>query len=180
MTFSDIYKENTNSGIGSFLSAVREIVQDHTETLGSPIFGLDDEQKQALIDRINPYLLFELNQSAETKGTTVEVRGTGIMYISTPEGTTLGVEHISRGDIVTGVIDDVCVYPVPTSECLILAGNGEIPIVDETLSGVIMLKDTCYKTGLNKTGEFELEHDLAEFQIGLPLAHYLQIEEAHS
>ncbi len=103
----------------------------------------------------------------------LNITGDGLMLVSIG-GDILGAENISHGDMLTGTLDDVCVLPVPTVECLLMSDDIETPIVDQTLSAIVMLKNVIYKTGLNKYGVFEVEHDLSNFDIGLPLAHYLK------
>lgn len=179
MVRKDTYIANdSGSELLPFLGTIQGIVQNHVDGLKVPIFTLNEAEQQALIDKINPYLLFELAQTPRVKDLPVEVSGSGMMFISSDDGSILGAEQISNGDILTGVLDEVWAYPVPTAECLILGDSqDEIPVVDQSLSGVVVLKGAKYKTGLNHDGTFQVEHDLGVFQVGLPLSHYLRFQE---
>lgn len=142
------------------------------------IFDLDKDEQQALIDRLNAYLSFELSQMANLKGTPVCVNGFGMMFAAA-DGVVLGGEVVTSDDVVTGVFDGVCALPVPTLECISLGNDLEVPVVDEALSVMVMLKDATYKGGHMPDGTYEVEHDLTELEVGIPLAHPLRVTVAH-
>jgi len=180
MTSIDTISDNNNLDrrrikVEAFFTVLRDLVTRHTQSLNSPIFALSESEKQVVVDKINPYIAFELKQTPDVKGALLTATGYGLMLISTPDGTVIGAEVISHGDIITGRLNDACVLPVPTVESLLLGDADMVPIVDQTLSGVVLLEDACYKTGQNLSGDFEVEHDLSNFQIGLALNHQLSI-----
>lgn len=170
--------EAVQAQLQQLILTLTELTNRHTKNLPLPIFDLDEDAQQNVLDKLNPYVSFELAQNPGLKGIPLNITGAGIMFVSDGTGLILGGETISNGDVITGVLDDVCALPVPTVECLLLADDTETPIVDQTLSPVLMLKNGVYKTGLGSDGEYEVVHDLAIFEIGLPLAHYLKIDVA--
>ena len=173
----DMYKDDIDrASLHAFFRDMQEIVRRNADSIKSPLLAMSVEDKQQLIDKINAYLAFELSQNPRIKHRTVTATGVGMMYLSASDGQVLGAERISDGDVIRGAIDDLCAYSVPTAECLALADEECIPVIDETLSAVLLLQGTVYQTGLSFDGSFEIQHDLREFQIGLPLAHFLDIQ----
>ncbi len=159
----------------TLFATLTEITTRFTPQIDGGVFGLDDEQQQALIDQINPYIRFELANHPELHDLPVRASGGGMMLLSDLEGGILGAEQISFTDEVTGRIADICALPTPTVECLVASNGEEIPSTDQVLSPVLILRQGIFKTNYSEAHGFETEHDLSIYQTCLPLAHYLKI-----
>jgi hypothetical protein len=139
------------------------------------VMAMSEDEQQAIMDRINPHLAFEFSQTAELHGMPLRIDGFGLMFVSDVGGEILGAETISDGDVLTGTLVEACALPVPTMESVKLSDSESTPILGQTMAGVLLLNDAVYKTGLNRSGTFEVEHDLSNFQIGIPLSHSLDV-----
>ena len=139
------------------------------------VMGMTEDEQQALVDRINPYLAFEYAQTPELHGLPITISGYGLMFIADEGGEILGAETVSLGDVVTGTLGEAWACPVPTLESVQLGDTESTPILGQTMAGVLLLNNGVYKTGLNRMGDFEVEHDLANFQLGIPLSHVFDI-----
>jgi len=150
-------------------STLTEIAQRHGSDIPGGIFALDETQQQNLIDKLNPYVRFAFAEHPDLHGLPVQTSGAGMLYVSDLEGNALGAERITEADTVTGHINDVCLFPTPTVSCLAEASEETgIPCTDQILSPILVLNRSILKVGEEK------EVDLANFQVHLPLAHYLQ------
>ncbi len=142
------------------------------------IFDLDKDEQQALVDRLNTYLSFEMRQMSDLKGVPVCVDGYGMMFAAA-DGVILGAEVMTGDAVVSGFLDDVWAFPVPTLECVRLSDSNEIPVVDEALSAMLMLARATYRAGSMPDGTYEVEHDLTDLEVAIPLAHCLKATITH-
>lgn len=168
------HETNRSEELYGFLRTLTTIALDQTRQLPKPVFELDDTEQQQVIERVNAYCRYEFNQVPELHGLAVKACGTGMMFLADDDGVIMGAEQIYEGDVITGLILDPCIFPVPTIECLAVSGDGEIPVDDQTLSGVITLQaGKLTRVSDTQPGAAEV-YDLANFQVSLPLAHYLR------
>lgn len=139
------------------------------------IMSLSEPEQQAHVDKVTPYLTFEFSQRPELHDLPLTINGYGLVFISDTEGSILGAETLSGSDVVSGKLSEVCAFVVPTLESVNHGTADETPILGQTFSTVLILKDVVYKTGTSHDGQYEIEHDLACFQIGIPTSHQLNI-----
>lgn len=137
-------------------------------------FELNTDEQQLQIDRLNDHMAFEFARRPELKGLPLLVSGYGLMLIADGSGEVIGGETISDGDSITGTLDDIWFYPVPTLECVKLGDGESTPIIDVSLSGMLMLQHAQFSTDPLQDGSFGLVHDLDEFSIAVPLSHALR------
>lgn len=179
-TMSEFEQRNTTQARLNELSATCSEIIDRAVRDLQPrtIFGLDKDEQQALIDRLNAYLSFEMSQMSDLKGTPICVDGYGMMFAAT-DGVILGAEVMAGDAIVSGFLDDIWAFPVPTLECVKLSSTKEIPVIDEALSAMLMLVGATYKGGRMPDGTYEVEHDLTDLEVAIPLAHSLNATVTH-
>lgn len=139
------------------------------------IMGLSELEQEALVDKVTPYLTFEFLQRPELHDLPLVVDGYGLVFVSDIGGTILGAETISGSDSLSGKLSEICAFVVPTLESVNHGTADETPILGQTFSTVLILKDVVYKTGKSHDGQYDIEHDLACFQIGVPISHQLNI-----
>jgi hypothetical protein len=166
---------DTELQLQDLFSALTDTAHRYVQALPVDVFALDELQQTDLVDKINPYFRFELGQYPNLHNLTLHATGTGMMFLSDLDGNVMGAETMTDDDVVTGDFTDVCVLPTPTIECLLAQEGESIPIVDQVLSPIIILENGRLKTGKDAFGNFQTEHDLSNFQVCLPLAHYLKI-----
>lgn len=168
------HEADQDKQLDGFLHTLTTIALDQTRRLPKPVFELDDTEQQQLIERANAYCRYEFDQVPGLLGLAVKAYSTGMIFLADDDGVIMGAEQIHEGDVITGAILDSCIFPVPTTECLAVSGDGEIPVDDQTLSGVITLRaGKLTRVSDNQPGVTEV-HDLANFQVSLPLARYLR------
>lgn len=153
---------------------LNEITQRHTLQIPGGIFKLDEEKQQTFVNKINPYLNFEFTNRPELHSLPVTAKGVGMLFLSDMEGNILGVDKIQENDVISGRIEEVCILPTPTTECLLASDEAEIPLIDQVLSPIIVLRNGILKTDFSEEDGYETEHDLSNYQTCLPLAHYLR------
>lgn len=162
--------------LSDLLESCSELTSRHSRSLDPlAILAMKEDDQQALVDAINPHLAFEYAQTPEVHGMLLRITGYGLMFVTDTAGNVLGAETVSHGDIVRGTLREVCAVPVPTMESVGLSTPESTPILGQTISGMLLLDDASYRTGLNASGAYELEHDLGIFKIGIPLNHELEI-----
>jgi len=168
--------DTPDQALTTFAWTCRDIIERHAG-LDDPVvvMAMSEEQQQALVDRINPHLAFEFSQSPELHDLPLKVTGYGLMFVSDVNGEILGAETVSDGDVITGTLGEAWACPVPTLESVQLSNAESTPILGQTMAGVLLLNNAVYKTGLNRSGHFEIEHDLSNFQIGIPLSHIFDV-----
>jgi hypothetical protein len=178
MTSIDIQTttDTPDQALTVFTWVCRDIVQRYAgHDDPAIVMAMTEEQQQALVDRINPHLAFELSQTPELHDVPLKVTGYGLMFVADAGGEILGAETVSHGDVITGTLSEAWACPVPTMESVQLSDAESTPILGQTMAGVLLLNDAVYKTGLNRSGDFEIEHDLSNFQIGIPLSHLFDV-----
>lgn len=175
MTNPELSHDYTKQQLLDFFSTMHDAARRHTQSLSTNIASLSEQEQQEIVDKVNPYIRFELNQHLELQALPLFVTGSGMMYLSDLEGNIMGTETVADGDLITGTFTDACVLPTPTIECLAESDGEEIPVMSQVLSPVIILEAGQFCTDPNMYGEYQIEHDLSNFQICLPLAHYLKI-----
>lgn len=175
MTNPEVSPHYNQQQLADLFSTMHDAARRHTKSLPTNITSLSDQEQQGLVDKVNPYIRFELEQYPELQGAPLLVTGTGMMFLSDFDGNVMGAETIKDGDLILGKFIDACVLPTPTIECLVESSDEEIPVMSQVLSPVIMLEAGQLNTSLDAYGEYQVRHDLSNFQICLPLAHYLQI-----
>ena len=139
---------------------------------------MDEVTQQSIVDQLNPYAAFELSQRPELTGVPLTIVGEGVLFVCDLTGTILGAEVISNGDVVTGELAEVCVLPVPTMDAVYdhTQADAEIPMDSQVLSPVLLLNKAVYKTGMNSDDDFDVEHDLGVYQVGIASEHRLHID----
>lgn len=178
MTNHELSPDYTKQQLLEFFSTMHDAARRHTRSLSTNIAALSDQEQQGLVDKVNPYVRFELQQRPELQALPLLITGTGMLYVSDLEGNIMGAETVTEGDLVTGKFIDACVLPIPTIECLAVSDGEEIPVMSQVLSPVIILEAGQFCTDPDTYGEYQIEHDLSNFQICLPLAHYLKVSVA--
>ena len=163
------HEHDSNRQLSAMFANFQDIIDRHVAELPCPIFEIDAERQQEISDKITAYLRFELEQYEALHGERLTVSGNGMFFASDAEGNVLGVEAISDGDVMMGKLDDICAYPVPTESCVSDRQDGLVRVYDETLTAVLQLEGSVFKTGLNAFGVHEAEHDLRMYTIGVPL-----------
>lgn len=175
MTLSIEYSsshETRGKKLNELVGVCRDITSRYTPDLDPVgILNMSTDDQEALIAKLNPYLEFEYGQIPELQNVPITIRGYGTMLISDLEGCLLGGETISGDDVITGTLYEVCAAPIPTVESVDHSGLDGTPIMGQTISGVLLLKDGRYFSGKMPDGNFMVEHDLDLFQIGIPLSH---------
>lgn len=161
--------------LNDFFDSITQTTRQRASTLGKSIDLLNDIEQQIVISSINPHLRFEMSQRPELSGTPIQATGIGMIYVSDFEGNILGVETLTDDDLVTGTITDICALPTPTVSCLAQAADGEIPDHSQVLSPVLLLDQAIFRSYRSILGTYDNEVDLGNFQVGLPLEHYLRI-----
>lgn len=174
-TFETGTPPSSETRVHALLDDCEKIVDRHAQSMTRPIFDLDADEQQAVVDQLNAYLDFEFSQADIPAGTEVIATGTGLLLVCDESGMIHGAETISHGDVVSGEITDMVVLPVPTFECVLDGSDEGVLTYDQVLSSIVLLGNATYKTGLRSDGLFELEHDLSQYQIGIVMAHPLEI-----
>jgi hypothetical protein len=161
--------------VRALLSECEKIVDRHVQASSRPIFDLDEEEQEAVVDRVNAYIEFEFSQANIPPGTLIGIAGTGLLLVCDGSGNVLGAETISNGDLVYGEMTEMAALPVPTLACVMDSDDESIPGYDQVLSSIVLLGNATYKTGLMRDGSFEVEHDLSPYRIGIVMAHRLEV-----
>ena len=162
----------------ALFASLNEITRRHVQELSTDVSSLDDTEQQALIEKINPHVNFEFQNHTPLHGLPLSATGDGMFFLSDFEGNILGVESITSSDIAIGQLSDICVLPTPTRECLAERNEQEIPLHEQVLSPIVILNNASFKTNRTAAGTYQTEHDLSNYQLCLPLAHYLQFTVA--
>lgn len=168
---------STRRTLDAFLKTLSESVERNVRELGRPVATLSLEETKRLYQRLTYYAGVELLQEEALYSLPIVATGTGMMMVidSDNSGGILDTEIVSDGDIVTGAIDDVMAYSVPTLACIRATGQSEdIPYHSQVMSPMLVLSNARYKTGKKVDGGFRAEHNLSGFHVALALAHDLK------
>ena len=154
---------------------MQSIVTQQLLRLGLPISDLTAESQQILVDRVTPYLRFELAKAEGIwVGAPIVVEGPGGILAADSEGNICGVQDMRDGDTVTGIVDDASVLPVPSLECMRTPDDitQDIATYDQSFSAVIMLQNAQFSTtGASGT---QVVHDLSHLNILVPVVYGMQ------
>lgn len=164
-----------DSQLQELFATLREITQRHSLALPDRLSTLNDQQQRTIIAAIDPYCRFEFDQYPELHGLPVTVTGSGMLLLCNLDGDVIGAEMFDDTDVVNGTIQEICTLPIPIIDCLANSDGEEISFRDQVLSPVLILKDSVFKTDYSDTDGYETEHDLVNYQLGLPLTHYLHV-----
>lgn len=164
---------NIEAHTQAFLKECKNIVNSFSGRLNRPIYDMDHEEQDKIVDRLNAYLKFEYTQTKIPRALPIHATGHGVLFACDEHGTVLGAEIISDGIVIAGKMSAVVSLPVPSLESLIESGKDEIVTVGQVLSPIVMIDDAKYMAGLNENGEYGFVHDLSPFQVGLAMAHSL-------
>jgi len=146
------------------------------------INDLSEDEQQALKDKIDPHLAFELRVSEDFyMGLPIVITGNGGVLISDKDDTLLGAEQMAGDCTITGLVSEVRAYPVPSRSIMIEPrGKDEVvPSYDQSMSAVIILDDATFSTcPSGDDGTFELEHKLGLMRIIVPIVYGMNIRVA--
>ena len=152
-----------------FLDICQEIVQLAVKRLlPNSISDLPKDEQQELVDVIDRQINFEFARKPELKGLPITVTGYGLIYIA-DENETIATEIVDERYIVTGLLDAPCAIPIPTLESIKLSNYDRTPVIDETLSVMLMLD--CARYARNDGAEYQ--EDLSGYSVGISLSHSL-------
>jgi hypothetical protein len=182
MTSIDIPSTNSpDRALSVFTETCRDIIERHVGSVDPAVLmSMSEDEQQAIVDRINPHVAFEFSQTPELHNLPLLISGYGLMFVSDESGVVLGAETISDNDMIIGMLAEAWVLPIPTMESVQLSDVDSTPILGQTMAGILLLNGAVYKTGLNMSGDFQVEHDLSRFQIGIPLSHGFDIRHNSS
>jgi len=159
------------------LSHLQGIVLSFLQRTGQSINELTQEEQQRLVDQIRPHLAFELDASDDIyRGMPIVVEGCGAFLATDDEGSLLGAQVTKDGDVLTGVIDTVQAYPVPSREIVLRSDqNDSLPTYDQSLSAVVVIDGAHFYTGPDSDGVYQAVHDLTGLQIVVPVVYGMPI-----
>jgi len=155
------------------LNDLQGVVSSFMIREGRSINDLTVDEQQALIDRISPHLKFEIGLSQDIyKGMPIVVKGPGAFLVADDEGSLVGAQITAEGDVLTGVVDDVQAYIVPTREVVLNTGhNDAVPVYDNSLSAVVIIEGATFFSSPSPDGTFQVEHDLGVYSVIIPVVY---------
>ena len=163
------------------LADLQAIVDDFLARAGKSVNELTEIEQQALIDSIDPHLLFEIRVSQDLYvGLPVVLGGPGGFLLTDSEGALLGAQQTTHGDVITGMVSAVQAYPVPSRKIILepTEPNEAIGTYDQSLSAVIILESAKFHTNPSEDGTFQLVHDLDHMQVAVPVLYGMETRVA--
>jgi len=162
------------------LANFQSTVTDFMARTGKSMNDLTESEQRQLVSRIDPHLNFEMQTSKDIyRGMPVVITGAGAFMLTDQEGFLLGMQVTSPEDVITGTINSVQAYPVPTREIVLnTAQNDAVPMYDRSLSAVIVIEDAKYYSMPTSSGEFQITHDLGAFNMGIPTVYNMNARVA--
>lgn len=120
------------------------------------------------MDQIYPYFKFELDSSPDIwEGMPLAASGLGGILVADREGTVTGIQNMTPGDSVVGMVDDLRVYPVPTMRNMIEAADDSVVTVfEKVFSPVVVLEDAQFHA--TQPDGSTTVHDLSSFYVVVP------------
>lgn len=161
------------------LAEMQAIVFRHLQKLNLAITDLTTESQQLLVDHTKPYLDFELaNSEGIWHGMPIMAQGPGGILVADADGNMRAAQHMEEDDVVTGFVDDVSGFPVPTLACMRSPDEitQDIPTYDQSFSAVVTLRGAQF-TALASDGTPTV-HDLSWYTVVLPLVYGMDIRVA--
>lgn len=154
------------------LADLQAIVDDFLARTGKSINELTEIEQQALVDNIDPHLLFEIRVSQDLYvGLPLVLGGPGGFLLTDSKGRLLGAQQTTHGDVVTGMVSTVQAYPVPSRKIILepTEANEAIGTYDQSLSAVIVLENAKFHTDPSEDGAFQIVHDLDNMRVVVPV-----------
>ena len=159
---------------------LQQTVSDFMIRTGRSINDMTTDERQALVDRIDPHLEFEIESSEDLYvGMPIVIKGVGAFFAVDRGGIFNGAQITTEGDVITGVVSDVQSLVVPTREIIRSTGpNDEIPTYDLSLSAAVIIKEAKFNTAASSDGTYQVVHDLGEFSILIPTIYGMDVRVA--
>lgn len=178
--FRDDEIDKEDQMLRSALVDLQAIVVDFMSRTGKSINELAESEQQLLVDRISPHVKFEMQASQDIyKGVPIVVSGGGAFFVTNQEGSLLGGQITLPGEVITGIVSGIAVYPVPSREVIFRTGrNDGIPTYDQSLSAVVLIEDAKLHSSPSSDGIFQTSHDLSEFNVVIPVVYGMDIRMA--
>lgn len=181
MTTTDpIPSDTTEQGfhdLQRFLVNTQEAIDRSVLDLGVPLRELSEADLCALIDRQVRYMEFELGQAADTieSEQSLAATGMGMVLMLNKDGSLAGTEMMTQGDLLVGTLGSVAIEPVATVESYVkfAAGTVSAEEVDPIISVVPILSGA--KFHVRQEDQSVQTHDLSTYDVGVALAHQLQL-----
>ena len=137
--------------VGTALASMQQITDRHFRAIGRSIDDLPSQEQAALVDRISPYLDFELQASEGIwQGMPLAAKGVGAILLFDEEGNASAVQTMDERDAVVGAVDGVCPYPVPsrhvTQDSPGVEPGEEVVFYEKSFSATVLLRQAQFHT----------------------------------
>lgn len=180
-SFSSLDLDPEDVALSEVIRYLQLMVEDRLRQTGISINDMTEDQQQSLIDKIDPYIAFEVQQSSDFFiGMPIEAEGKGGFLVIDTEAALLGAEQTEPKDKITGTVCKVHAYPVPSKFLMAQPADIEgVPLYDQSLSIHIVLSDARFYSKLSNDGIYQVEQDLSQFLIGIPVVYDMDIRMAN-
>lgn len=161
------------------LAGIQEGIDRHIRAGGRSIDDYTTEEEQALVDKLGPYIAFELSQSDEIwQGMPLVAEGPGGFLVADSEGEVCAGQEIGPRDSMIGIVEKVMSYPVPSLQMIIgSAESDEIPTYSRSMSAVVELNGAQFRS-VSADGEMSEQFDLSDYRVLIPVTYGMRMAMA--
>lgn len=167
--------EDHGQKLRDLIAAMTEITGRIARSAPNEIILLPESERAKIITLSTRYTEFEYSQCPELHNLPVTVTGRGALIFADKENVEKGSERLFEGDKLTGTVIGVSAIPIYSKEWLLRSDGTEDGYDDEVLSPALILSDARFQADPLPDEGYEVDADLSEFHIFLPLAHYLHV-----